>query len=84
GSSEEKEFFKAASLLAAIPGVENFESLKQVSKKNNYDFGLSMEFASQQLYDNYNTHPAHVQFIQQFWISMVADFMEIDYELLNV
>jgi Stress responsive A/B Barrel Domain len=78
-SPQEKGFLKAAALLAAIPGVKNFESLKQVSPKNNYDFGLAMEFASQELYDRYSSHPAHVQFIQQYWIDAVKEFLEIDY-----
>lgn len=83
GSKEEKEFFAAAKQLANIPGVENFECLKQVSKKNNYDFGLTMQFASQQLYNAYNIHPDHVVFIQQQWITSVTDFIEIDYEALD-
>ncbi len=82
-STEEKEFLAAAKKLAAIPGVQNFESLKQTSKKNKFDYGLSMEFASQQLYDTYSSHPDHVQFIQQYWLKYVEDFLEIDYEPLN-
>ena len=82
-SPEEKDFLNAAKKLANIPGVQNFESLKQISKKNKFDFGLSMEFANQKLYDDYSNHPDHVQFIQQFWLKYVEDFLEIDYELLN-
>lgn len=82
GSKEEAAFFVAAKQLAAIPAVENFECLKQVSKKNGYSFGLSMQFANQQVYDAYNNHPAHLAFIQQHWLPSVTDFMEIDYEPL--
>ena len=67
----------------SIPGVQNFESLKQTSKKNKFEYGLSMEFATQQLYDAYSSHPDHVQFIQQYWLNYVEDFLEIDYELLK-
>jgi len=42
-SPEEQSFLTAAKNLASIPGVQNFECLKQISKKNNFDFGLSME-----------------------------------------
>ena len=43
-SIQQKDFFNAAQKLAAIPGVRNFELLKQTSKKNKFDFGISMEF----------------------------------------
>lgn len=82
-SPEAKEFFIAAKKLANIPGVQNFECLKQTSKKNKFDYGLSMEFANQQLYDAYSNHVDHVQFIQQYWLKYVEDFLEIDYEPLK-
>ena len=83
GSEEEKNFLNAIKKLAAIPGVEKFECMKQISKKNKYDFGLSMEFADQQAYDLYNNHPDHVAFVQNRWIKEVEDFLEIDYEILK-
>ena len=79
----ERDFLNAAKKLAAIPGVQNFQSLRQVSKKNKYDFGLSMEFADQKLYDDYSNHPDHVQFIREYWLPYVEDFLEIDYEPLK-
>ena len=47
GSAEEASFLSAGKALADIPGVERFEQLKQVSPKNDYHFGYSMEFADQ-------------------------------------
>jgi len=73
-------FFESAGKLASIPGVQNFECLKQTSKKNDFEFGISMEFANQQLYDEYIIHPLHVQFIQEYWLKYVDRFLEIDYE----
>ena len=81
GSAEEKNFLAAAMVLASIPGVENFESMKQISKKNHFTFGFSMEFANQQMYDQYNNHPDHVAFVQERWLKEVEDFLEIDYEI---
>jgi hypothetical protein len=81
GSVEEKDFLAAAMVLASIPGVENFESMKQISKKNHFTFGFSMEFANQQMYDQYNSHPDHVAFVQERWMKEVEDFLEIDYEI---
>ena len=79
GSPEEADFLDAAEGLAAIPGVENFELLAEVSPKNGYRFGISMEFADRTAYDGYNEHRDHVAFVQARWATEVADFLEIDY-----
>jgi hypothetical protein len=79
GSEPEASFLKAAQVLTSIPTVRNFEWLRQVSQKNTFEFGFSMEFTSQQDYDTYNTHPEHVRFVETRWKPEVADFLEIDY-----
>jgi heme-degrading monooxygenase HmoA len=78
GSAEEADFLTANRALAEIPGVENFELLRQISPKSNFDFCVSMAFADQAAYGAYNAHPAHIDFVQTRWIPEVADFMEID------
>ena len=83
GSAQEKIFFNAAHELASINGVEKFECLRQTSKNNHYDFGISMEFANEELYRQYNSHPLHVKFIEEYWLTSVTEFMEIDYEPLT-
>ena len=80
GSAEEKAFLAAADALKRIPGVENFEKLKQVSPKNKFTFGFSMEFADAAAYQGYNDHPEHVRFVKERWVPEVAEFLEIDYE----
>jgi quinol monooxygenase YgiN len=82
GSAAEAAFLKAADVLVAIPGVENFERLRQVSPKNPYTFCFSMRFKSQKEYDFYNNHPDHVACVQSKWIPEVAEFMEVDYVAL--
>jgi hypothetical protein len=79
GSPEEADFLATARVLARIPGVERFEQLRQVSPKNDYDFGFSMEFADGAAYDGYNRHPDHVAFVRDRWVPEVAAFLEIDY-----
>ena len=79
GSAAELSFYAEASKLAQIPGVENFQWLKELSPKNGFDYGLSMRFANQAAYDRYNQHPDHVAFVENVWIPNVADFLEIDY-----
>ena len=69
----------AALKLGGIPGVRDFECLRQVSPKNGFAFGLSMEFDDAAAYAGYNDHPYHVEFVQTRWIPEVAEFLEIDY-----
>ncbi|MDA3799215.1 MAG: Dabb family protein [Kiritimatiellae bacterium] len=80
GSKEEIDFLTAGQKLADIASVRNFECLRQVSPKNDYDFGFSMEFESDADYKFYNEHEAHVNFVQTRWNPEVVDCMEIDYE----
>ena len=78
-SAAELDFLRAARELARIPGVTHFECLRQVSSKNPFTFGLSMEFADAAAYQQYSDHPDHVRFVQERWLPEVAEFMEIDY-----
>jgi hypothetical protein len=83
GSPEEASFLEATTKLADIPTVKKFECLRQISQKNNYQFGLSMEFDDQPDYQRYNEHPDHVAFVKGRWTNEVTDFMEIDYQPLK-
>jgi len=80
GSPAEADLLAAAARLAQLPGVEEFELLRETSPKNAYRFGISMEFADGAAYARYNEHPDHVRFVQERWLVEVADFLEIDYE----
>lgn len=79
GSEAERSFLEAAGRLAAIPGIECFEVLREVSPKNDFRFGISMEFADDTAYERYNAHPDHMRFVEERWLSEVVDFLEIDY-----
>ena len=79
-AAEAKFIGDAKRILGAIPSVKNFEALRQVSKKNDYSFGFSFEFADQAGYDAYNQHPDHVAFVRDRWVPEVTQFLEIDYE----
>ena len=77
GSQAELDFLRTARKLSVISTVRNFECLRQISEKNDYDYGLSMEFDSAADYENYNTHPSHVEFVQTRWIPEVTDFKRL-------
>lgn len=81
GSPEETDFLAAGAVLAAVPGVEAFEVLREVSPKNDFRYGFSMVFADRDAYQGYNDHPDHVAFVRDRWEGEVADFLEIDYEV---
>lgn len=79
-STETEKFLKdGLRILTSIPGVESFEVLNQVSPKNDYDFGFSMEFSSREDYDSYSAHPDHNEFVEQRWKKEVTRFLEIDF-----
>ena len=80
-TKDNEAFFEAVNKLAAIPDVQKFEVLKQISPKNKFEYGISMEFDNQEQYDTYSTHPEHVAFVQNFWMNAVDDFLEIDFQL---
>ena len=83
GSPAEAAFLADASVLASIPGVTSFERLRQVSSKNPFTFGLSVEFADHAHYAGYNAHPDHVAFVRDRWVPEVAEFLEVDYMPLD-
>jgi Stress responsive A/B Barrel Domain len=78
GSAQEADFLDAIARLEAIPGVEAFELMREVSPKNDFRFGLTMEFADPSVYAAYDRHPDHVRFVSERWDSEVRDFLEID------
>ena len=83
-SPEDKtQYFDAVNELKQIPGVHKFEVLKQTSAKNPFEFGISMEFESQEAYDLYTNHSLHSAFVEKYWAACVEDFLEIDYQILD-
>ena len=79
GSDLERSFLADAQALHDIPGVQKFEQLAEVSPKNAFHFGFSMEFDDQTAYDGYSSHPVHVAFVESRWVTEVEDFLEVDY-----
>ena len=45
-------------------------------QKNDFDWGLLMDFASQADHERYN---AHVRFVAEHWLPEVEHFIELDY-----
>lgn len=82
GSGDEKRFLEdGRRILTGIPVVKDFQVFRQVSPKNEYDFGFTMVFASMDDYQTYNNHPDHVSFVEERWLKEVDKFLEIDFEV---
>lgn len=80
GTDEAERFLSdGKTILESIPVVKQFEVLYQVSRKNDYDYGFSMEFSSQADYEAYNVHPNHELFVRDRWEKEVERFLEIDF-----
>jgi Stress responsive A/B Barrel Domain len=80
GSPAEEDFLSTArTQLAAIPGVERFEVLRQIGAQSEFRFSLSMEFADAEAYRGYNDHPVHGAFVRERWIPEVEEFLELDF-----
>jgi hypothetical protein len=80
-SPEEVEFLNAAASLSDIPGVCNLEIFREIGKKNDFDYCLSMEFDTNKEYEAYNQHPDHIKFVETYWVNYVEKFLELDYEV---
>lgn len=80
GSPEERTFLEKAEALKSISTVRNFQCVREISPKNNFRLGLTMQFEDREAYRHYNDHPDHRAFVEQVWIPEVAEFLEIDYE----
>lgn len=78
GSVAEAGFLAALADLKAIPGVSAFDIAREVSPMNDFDFAVSMQFARQADYKSYNSHQAHVAFVETRWKAEVEAFMEHD------
>src|SRR6476620_2824765 len=78
GSAEERDFLDAARRLGAIPGVEAFDVLSEVSPKHGFRYGVSLEVANQAAYDGYSAHADHVRCGGARWLKEIGDCLAID------
>jgi hypothetical protein len=84
GSNADVQFLEdGRDILSSIPTVANFQAFKQVSAKNDYDYGFSMDFTDQAAYNFYNEHPKHTDFVTNRWLKEVSRFLEIDFQAVQ-
>jgi quinol monooxygenase YgiN len=80
GSLQEKAFLRDARTLQGLPGVENFEVLRQVGEDAPYRFALAMAFADAGALDAYLRNPRHAKFMRERWDREVAEYLAFDCE----
>lgn len=84
-TEEEKQaFFVALKDLETILGVQKMEVSRQTSPKTKFEYGFSMEFGDEDIYSAYQLNPKHDAFVKNYWLKMVADFMEMDTEAMLI
>lgn len=80
GSPEAESFLTdGVRILTAVPGVKNFQALRQCSPKNDYQYGFYMLFSSKAEFDTYTAHPDHCKFVKERWDTEVIRFQESDF-----
>lgn len=80
GSPEAQRFLDdGVSILTSVPGVIDFQALKQCSHKNDYQYGFLMRFNNQAEFDAYTAHPDHCKFVKERWDTEVTRFQESDF-----
>ncbi len=83
GSPEAKKFLTDGyTILTNIPGVHDFQVFRQVSPKNDFQYGFYMRFTNQQEFDTYTNHPDHNKFVAERWETEVVRFQESDFQTL--
>ena len=84
GSDAERGFLEhGRRVLTAVPGVQDFVVHRQVSPKSDHAFQFSMVFDDAAAYAAYDAHPDHRRFVEERWLTEVADFQELDLEPLD-
>lgn len=82
GSAEAEQFIADGTrILTAVPGVQDFQALRQCSPKNDYQYGFLMRFPNQATFDAYTAHPDHCKFVEERWDTEVTRFQESDFML---
>lgn len=82
-SPEAKKFLTDGyNILTKIPGVHDFQAFRQVSPKNDFQYGFYMRFVNKEEFDTYTNHPDHNKFVSERWETEVVRFQESDFEAL--
>ncbi len=84
GSPEAEKFLADGyNILTKVPGVHDFQVFRQVSPKNDYQYGFYMRFKNQADFDSYTANPDHTKFVTERWDTEVSRFQESDFQTMS-
>ncbi len=84
-SDEIQDFLgRTAEILPSIPGVENFAIYRQINPDTGFDYLVSMEFACEKAYREYNRHPLHENYVADVWMKIAGEIMVFDLEEIKI
>lgn len=80
GSPQETSFLAfAAQALPAIQGVRDFRIREQINPTSHFTHQISMVFADEKSYREYQDHPKHRLFGVERWDPEVLTFQDFDF-----
>ncbi len=68
-------------LLLAIPGVEAVSFGIALSAGEPYQWYVRIRFRDEQALQTFESHPNHLNFVEQYWAPLLADHSVRDYRL---
>lgn len=78
---DQQLFLERMKSLEQISGISNFEIAKQINANTKFNHILSMDFDSDESYQAYVKDPINREFVNNFWLAMVEDYLVIDNEI---
>jgi len=76
GSEAEADFLREYVALGSLPGVENFELMREITPPewSTCEHVVMMEFADLAANEAFHAHPAVIRFVTERWDAEVAEF----------
>ena len=83
GSPEEKQFLVDADNIAKFHGVKNFRVWRQISTQTECQFGISMEFDTDEDFEEYMKDRPHLDFAFARWFPAITLSRDITFKSLD-
>lgn len=68
-------------LLLAIPGVEEVSFGVALSSDEPFQWYVRLRFRNEQALQTFDSHPNHINFVEQYWAPLLAEHQGRDYRL---
>jgi heme-degrading monooxygenase HmoA len=78
--TDQQSFFAGMKALETISGISNFELTKPINANTKFKNVLMMDFDSDESFQAYIKNPQNQDFVKNYWLKMVDDYLVIDTE----